>query len=94
LPKAAFHLQSAGSAAKNVEVAMTRVARTAQELADMIALRMNLQRVAIEVHGDALGWHVFALASVPNTVSQVQIFADSIADDLRITYDLPDDLGA
>lgn len=62
--------------------------RTAKELADMIASRINVGGVFVAVHKDpAHGWHPTVITA-PVEAHRCQVLAKEIAAELRITYDL------
>jgi len=62
--------------------------KTAQELADMIAARINVGGIFVKVHKDpALGWHP-TVVTVPAAALNCQMLAEKIAQELRAEYDL------
>jgi hypothetical protein len=62
--------------------------KTARELADMIAARLEISDSQIMVHPDpALGWHPTVFI-VPTQAVRYQQLAETIAAELRATYDL------
>ncbi len=62
--------------------------KTAQELADMIAARLNIGGVLIAVHKDpAYGWHPTVMTR-PAAAINAQTAAEEIAKELRADYEL------
>jgi hypothetical protein len=62
--------------------------KTARELADMIAERLNIGGVFIAVHKDpAYGWHPTVMTK-PAAALNVQMAAEEIANELRAEFDL------
>jgi hypothetical protein len=67
---------------------MQKQQKTAQELADMITQRIDLGGIFIAVNRDpAHGWHP-TVVTAPSQAIRCQQLAESIAADLRATYDL------
>jgi hypothetical protein len=67
---------------------MAKEKKTAQELADMIAARINVGGVFVKVHADpAYGWHP-TVVTAPEQVVTFQQRAEEIAKELRALYDL------
>ena len=67
---------------------MTKLKKTARELAEMIAVRMTSRGVRLNVLGDAVGWHAVVYGGAPRHVTKAQ--ADQIVQRLRANYDLDD----
>jgi hypothetical protein len=62
--------------------------KTAQELADMIAARLNIGGVFVAIHkGPAYGWHPTVITK-PAAAINAQIVAEEIAKELRAEFDL------
>ena len=62
--------------------------KTAQELADMIAARLNVGGVFIAVHKDPVyGWHP-TVVTRPAAAINAQMAAEEIAKELRAEFDL------
>jgi hypothetical protein len=62
--------------------------KTAQELADLIALRIGVGGVFVAVHKDpAYGWHP-TVVTAPAAAHRCQLMAEEIALELRTKYDL------
>ena len=67
---------------------MERQQKTARELADMIAARINIGGVYVTVNRDpAYGWHPTVMVA-PSQAVRCQQFAEEIAAELREIYDL------
>ena len=67
---------------------MAKEEKTAQELADMIATRINIVGLFIKVHADpASGWRA-TLVTAPGRTFTFQYRVDDIANELRARYDL------
>jgi hypothetical protein len=67
---------------------MVKEKKTAQELADIIAARINVGGVFIKVHADpAYGWHP-TVFTAPGQAMTFQQRAEEIAKELRALYDL------
>jgi len=66
---------------------MEKQKKTAQELADMIAARINVGGIYVKVHKDpAYGWHP-TIVTAPAAALNCQILAEEIAQELRAKYD-------
>ena len=69
---------------------MTKLKKTARELAEMIAARMTSRGVRLSVLRDAVGWHAVVYGGAPHHVSKAQAEVDQIVHRLRANYDLDD----
>ncbi len=73
---------------KNPTAPPEKEQRTAQELADMIAARINIGGVFVVVHKDpAYGWHP-TVVTAPAAAHRCQVVAEEIAAELRTRYEL------
>jgi hypothetical protein len=67
---------------------MQKENKTAQELADMISLKINVGGTFIKVHPDKVhGWHP-AVVAAPQNAYALQKAAETIATRLRTKYEL------
>jgi hypothetical protein len=62
---------------------MTKLKKTARELAEMIAARMTSRGVRLNVLGDAVGWHAVVYGGAPCHVTKAQAEVDQIVQRLR-----------
>jgi hypothetical protein len=67
---------------------MTKLKKTARELAEMIAARMTLRGVRLNILGGAVGWHAVVYGGAPCRVIKAQAEVDQIVQRLRANYDL------
>jgi hypothetical protein len=57
---------------------MTKLKKTARELAELIAARMISRGVRLNVLGDAVGWHAVVYGEAPRHVTKAQAEVDQI----------------